>query len=765
MIKPLSITLAIAAAFPHIAAAQEEELARVVVTGSNIRTAQKEGASAVQVLSAKDLAATGKTNVADILRTISANSGNSYNEQFTGSFSAGTAGISLRGLGQKNTLILVNGKRVSSYATAQNLQDTFVDLNSLPMAAVQRIEVLKDGASSVYGSDAVAGVVNIILYKEFTGTEVSAQVGGSTEGTGQIERSASLQTGFGSLDGKGWSVVFSLDAMKRDKLQQSDVSWMRDSDFRGNANGALGWVPTNYYGTDPTKLLGGVQGPLQIKPYGAITPGKTGNVLAYNPAEFRTLIPGVERVHTSLRGTLKLNDTTEAYAEALYGYSRAEQTFSAPLTVGSGLRAWNNGLQALDTINVVLPAGHPNNPGNTPLPFNATLFDLGPRMKQDKVDFYRVLTGVKGEWQGWDYDVSLGRSESKLKETVQNFVNRYEFEKVLADGSYNFADQSQNSEAVRNRLRLSTLRPAESQLTTLDFNAAKEIAQLPAGPLGFAFGAQWRQEEMDSQTSSAVLTGTELRPAINIINGKRDVAALFSEFNIPLAQDLNLNLAGRADRYSDFGSAFSPKASVRYQAAPWLLLRGTASRGFRAPSLPEITNSTSVSYGNVIDPRDPVTPTQARGITNITVANSELAPERSKNINLGLVISPTSTSSIALDYYHIRTNGVIGTETADSIIANEAAHPEKIVRDAQGRITTLYRQYANQGDRVASGFDLDLRQRFPRTAYGSFTLNAQLSYVQKFEQPLSSGAPLTEQKELHERLLRVHPVFSLVPDH
>jgi outer membrane receptor for ferrienterochelin and colicin len=112
MIKPLSITLAIAAAFPQFAAAQEEDLARVVVTGSNIRTAQKEGASAVQVLSAKDLAATGKTNVADILRSISANSGNSYNEQFTGSFSAGTAGISLRGLGQKNTLILVNGTRL-----------------------------------------------------------------------------------------------------------------------------------------------------------------------------------------------------------------------------------------------------------------------------------------------------------------------------------------------------------------------------------------------------------------------------------------------------------------------------------------------------------------------------------------------------------------------------------------------------------------------------------------------------------------------------
>ncbi|XLZ68084.1 TonB-dependent receptor [Massilia sp. SR12] len=743
MIKPLSITLAIAAAFPQVAFAQEE-LTRVVVTGSNIRTTQKEGASAVQVITAKELAATGKVTVSDILRTISANSGNSYNEQYTGSFSAGTSGLSLRGLGQKNTLILVNGKRVSPYATAQNLQEVFVDLNSLPMAAVQRIEVLKDGASSVYGSDAVAGVVNIILYKEFTGTEVSAQVGSSTEGTGQLERSFALQTGFGSLDEKGWNVVFSIDGQKRDKLQQSDVSWLRDSDFRGNPNGTLGWVPTNYYGTsDPTKQLGGVQGPLQVKNYGDITPGKTGSVLAYNAADYRTLIPGVERLHTSLRGNLKINETTEAYAEALYGYSWAGQTFGAPLTVGSGLRAWNNGKQALDNINVLLPVGHPNNNSNAPQPFTATLFDLGARQKQDKVDFFRVLTGVKGSWNGWDYDASIARSGSKLKETVQNFVNRYEFEKVLAEGSYNFADQSKNSEAVRNRLRLSTLRPAESTLTVADFNASTELAQLPAGALGFAFGGQWRQEEMDSNTSTAVLSGTELRPAINIIKGQRQVSAAFAEFNVPVLQDLTVNLAGRADRYSDFGSAFSPKASVRYQAAPWLLLRSTVSRGFRAPSLPEITNSTSVSYGSVIDKQDPITPTQPRGITNLTVANTALAAERSNNFNVGVVLAPSSNSSVGVDFYRIRTKGVIGTESADTILANEKTHPEKVVRDAQGRILTLYRQYANQGERVATGIDIDLRHKLPKTAYGNVVLNAQISRVFKFEQPLSTGAALT----------------------
>jgi iron complex outermembrane receptor protein len=741
MFKPLATTLAIAAAFPAYTAAQELE--KVIVTGSNIRTTQKEGASAVQVISAKDIADSGKTSIAEVIRSISANSGNSYNEQYTGSFSAGTAGLSLRGIGQKNTLILVNGKRVSPYATAQDLQEVFVDLNSLPMAAVQRIEVLKDGASSVYGSDAVAGVVNIILYKEFKGTEVSAQYGGSTEGTGQHDKSAALQTGFGSLAQDGYSVVFSIDAQQRNKLQQTDVDWMRGSDFRGNANGTLAWVPTNYLNNDPTHALGGVQGPLQLQPYGAITPGKSSQVLAYNPAEYKTLIPAVSRIHSSLRGTLKLNEDTEAYAELLYSHTRADQTFGAPLTVGSGLRAWNDGKQQLDNISVVLPVGHPNNPGATPLPFTATLFDLGARTKRDSVDFYRALTGIKGTVSGWDYDVAIGRSASKLEETVQNFVNRYEFEKVLADGSYNFADQSQNSEAVRNRLRLSTLRPAESTLSTLDFNASKELAELPAGPLGFAFGAQWRREEMDSQTSTAVLSGTELRPAINIIQGTRDVAALFAEFNVPVIKDLNVNLAGRGDHYNDFGSAFSPKASVRYQAAEWLLLRGTVSRGFRAPSLPEITNSTSVSYSSVVDPRDPIAPTQARGVTNLTIANPALRPERSNNLNLGFVVAPSGNTSVGVDYYRIRTKGVIDTESADNIIANEASAPGKVVRDAQGRIVTLYRQYANQGDRLVSGIDIDLRHRVALQQWGKLTFNGQLSRVFKFEAPLAAGAPLT----------------------
>ncbi|STQ90840.1 TonB-dependent receptor [Iodobacter fluviatilis] len=746
MFKPLAIALAISAAFPAIAAeTTPNKVERVTVTGSNIRVSQKAGATAVQVISAKEIAASGKTSVSEVIRSISANSGNSYNEQFTGSFSAGTSGVSLRGLGQKNTLVLINGKRISSYATAQNLQETFVDLNSLPMAAVQRIEILKDGASSVYGSDAVAGVVNIILYSEFKGTELSAELGSSTEGTGQTEKNFSIKTGFGDFNEDNFNVVFSLDGQKRDQLDQSDVSWMKEGDFRNQSGGSLNRVITNYYDGDPTKLLGGPQGPIKLTDYGSITDGKTGQVLAYNNAPYSTLIPGIERYHAFARANLRINDDTQAYAEYLYGFSRANLTFAAPLTVSSTLRAWNNQKQALDTINNKLPVGHPNNPGTTPLDFTATLFDLGKRLKTDEVTLHRVLSGIKGTALGWDWDASLGYSQSTLEETVQNFVNRYEYEKVLKDGSYNFADQSKNSEEVRNRLRLSTLRPAKSSLITADISASSaELFELPAGSVGFATGAQFRQEKMDSRTSDAVLSGTELRPAINIIDGERKVSAVFAELNIPVIKDLNVNLAARADHYSDFGNAFSPKASARYQAADWLLLRGSASRGFRAPSLPEITQSSAVSYGAVVDPRDPIAPTKSRGVTNIIAANKDLQPERSNNFNLGFVLSPTNDSSIGLDYYNIKQSGLIGTQSGADIIANESRDPSKIVRDDKGRISTLYRQYSNMGDRETSGIDLDLRQRFNSKDYGSLKLGSQISHVLRFAEPLSTGEPLTD---------------------
>ncbi|QPF75419.1 TonB-dependent receptor [Roseateles sp. DAIF2] len=742
--KPSVLAAALAAVFLPAAQAASDEagarLERVTVTGSNILSVRREGANPVQAITDAEIRASGKTSLPELLRTITANSGNSFNEQYTGSFSAGTAGLSLRGLNQQNTLVLVNGRRVAPYATAQNMQEVFTDLNSLPLAAVRRIEVLKDGASSIYGSDAIAGVVNILLHDDYRGTELRAGLGTSTEGTGQRERSFELRHGFGDLQQQGFNFTLSLDGLKRDRLDQSDVAWLRDSDFRREPGGTLAWVPTNYLGSDATNKLGGVQGPLQLRNYGDITPGKTGSVLAYNPAQYKTLIPGVERYHGSARATWRLDENAEAYAELLLGSSRAELLFGAPLTVSSSLRAWNDRNQALDTISVQLPKGHPNYPASGSAVLNATLFDLGTRTKQDAVQFQRVLAGARGSAGRWDWGLSFLQSSSRLTETVQNFVNRYEFERVLRSGGYDFADPSRNSEAQRQALRLSTLRPASSELYSVDASASTELTRLPAGPVGFAAGLQLRHEAMDSRTSDAVLSGTELRPAINIIKGSRKVSAAFAELNLPLLSSLSLNLAARADHYSDFGSAVSPKASLRFQPLDWLLLRANLSRGFRAPSLPEITQSTGVSYGTVLDPRDPVTPNQARGVTNLTAANPKLKPERSRNLNFGLVVSPDARSKLSLDYFQIKQRDLIDTETAEFIIANEARLAGRVLRDEQGRIVSLTRQFRNQGGRSVSGFDLEGSRSFALgQGLGELVLRAQASRLLRFSQPPAEG--------------------------
>jgi len=744
-LKPSLLAAALAAVFLPTAHSQTTEpegakrLERVTVTGSNIVSLKREGANPVQVLSAADIKASGKTSLPEVLRLIAANSGNSFNEQFTGSFSAGTAGLSLRGLGQQNTLVLVNGRRVAPYATAQNMQDVFTDLNSLPLAAVRRIDVLKDGASSIYGSDAIAGVVNIVLYDDFQGTEARVGLGRSTEGTDQSERSFELRHGFGDLAREGFNLTLSFDALKRDRLDQSQVAWLRDNDFRGEPGGTLAWVATNYLGSDPTNKLGGVQGPLQLINYGDLTPGKTGTVLAYNPAAYKTLIPGAERYHGSARATWRLTEDVEAYAELLLGSSRADLIFGAPLSVSSSLRAWNDKTQSLDTISVALPKNHPNYPASGSAVLNATLFDLGTRFKQDAVQFQRVLTGARGTTGTWDWEASFTQSSSRLRETVQNFGNRYEFERALKAGSYNFADQSLNSEAQRQDLRISTLRPASAELIALDASASTELTRLPAGPLGFALGLQLRRETMDSRTSEQVLSGTELRPAINIIQGGRTVGAAFAEFNVPLLKSLSLNLAARADRYSDFGSAVSPKASLRFQPLDSLVLRANVSQGFRAPSLPEITQSTGVSYGSVIDPRDPISPTVARGVTNLTAANPNLKPERANNFNFGVVLSPDAQSQISVDYFNIRQKDLIDTETAEFIVANEARLPGRVLRDEQGRIVSLTRQFKNQGTRRVSGFDIEASRSFALGGAGRLKLKTQLSRLLQFTLPPAEG--------------------------
>lgn len=743
----LAISLAILSPLLHAqdtganAPAPDKTLDAVVVTGSNIKRSDTAGPNPVQVVTREEIERTGKSTLTDVLRSLSANAGNSYDEQYTGSFSAGSASIGLRGLSPKNTLVLVNGYRVANFGFALNTQDTFVDLNALPISAVERIEVLKDGASAVYGSDAIAGVVNIILRRNFQGIEVGGAVGGATRG-GLDEQKANLLLGFGDLEQQGWNVLFGLDLLKRERLDADERAFTRSGDFRDKPGGRLaGWSTAGgnwlLNPRQPTPFSPCPDGSV-LRPYSDFGSTLPGNACAFNAQPYKTLQPGAERIQASLSATFRLGERTELFADLLYSHNQADQIFSAPLTVGPGLRAYNPATGTLVDIPVALPVGHPNNPNGVPLPFEYTFFDLGPRLKDNTQVFYRALAGLRGQSERWDWEVAAETSQSLQREYVDNFINRYAFQRILADGSYDFLDPSRTP-APLNDLRLQTKRPGYYRLDGISAKASTSFLELPAGSIGFAWGAEFRRESLDARTSRQVLSGTELRPAINIVKGERKVSAAYAEFSVPLHQTLELQLAGRADHYDDFGNAFSPKVALRWQPLESLLLRGSFSRGFRAPSLPEIAPGQTISYGTVVDPYDPLSPGGSRGVTNVRTGNPDLDAERSKNFNIGAVWSPDADTSIGLDYYRIEQDNLIKPDNAQFIVNNPTQFPGRVIRDAQGRIQIITNQYSNQGELKTSGIDLDFSRTFRTASAGNFTLSGSWTHLLEFKQPLVAG--------------------------
>ena len=749
----LAWSIALAAPFAHAAPASAVDSASaeaaapgvtldaVQVTGSNLKRSDEAGVNPVLVIDRAQIEKSGKLTVSDLLRSLTVNSGNSFNEQYTGSFANGSAGVSLRGLSQKNTLVLVNGYRVASYGFAQNTQDNFVDLNALPLGAIERVEILKDGASALYGSDAIAGVVNLILRRKIEGVELDASYGAATQG-GIDQHGIGVRAGRGDPDRDGYSLRFSLDVFQRGQLNGDERALTKSGDYREQPGGRLaGWSTQGgaFLGNPRAPVAFDCQPGTQSRPYRDFGSPLPGTACAFNTQPFRTLIPDVERYQALVAGDVRFSDTLQGFAEILYSTSHNGAYFSAPMTVGAGLRAYDRGTGRLVDIPAVLPVGHPDNPNAVATPFEYSFLDLGARYKINKSEFSRLLFGLRGQGEVWDWDVAASHSQSEQHEYVRNFLNRYAFEQVLRDGSYDFLDPARTPAALE-ALRPSTRRPGTYRLSTLSGKVSGFPWRWRAGDVGVAAGVEFRDEAQDARTSPQVLSGTELRPAINLIDGDRRVAAAFFELSLKPWDAVEVQLAGRGDHYSDFGSAFSPKLGLRWQLDEDFLLRFNASRGFRAPSLPEIAQSTTISYGSVIDPFDPVQPGASRGVTILRAGNPDLQAERSSNLNLGLLWAPDADTSLGLDVYRIRQDDLIAPDNVQFVVSNPQSNPGRITRDAQGRLQLVENRYSNQGSLTTTGFDLEGRKVW-RAGDDTWTLDGTWTRLLSYEQPLVAGQP------------------------
>ncbi len=773
---------------PPTPPAQPQQLERVEVTGSNIKRLDKETVAPVEIITREQIERTGQPTAADVLRNLPSNLG-SFGESFSNSFAPGAAGISLRGLGQKTTLVLINGRRTAGYGYAQNLQDTFVDLNAIPTSAIERIDILKDGASAIYGSDAIAGVVNIILRKDYQGGELRANAG-FFEGKHDVRVNGAF--GFGDRAASGFNVFGTIDYYQRDLLLQSDVEFLESRDVRSKYPGgrnlqsltgggtwralnAAGTAFTNQYRaiSECSQIGGTVMTTAQainaglIQPTAANLNATTG--IGGNPAstfctfdynkQF-TALPGTKRLNSYGRATFDLSANATAYAEVGLSRTETEQTFQSTFFAGTtGLQSTPAGLRPF-TYNITFGPGASGNPFATPARYNGVLNDMGTRDSEITSTTARVLLGASYTLGDWDLDsgVTIARSDT----TTLNLNRLSKAGTSAAFGvpstpqpptpnagaigaiQYNADRPSQNSAAVRDLMRANFERAAISDLQMIDTRASTTVGSLPGGDIGLGIGFEFRREAIKDRPAAIAKGGDILGQGITATDGSRTNTSVYGELSLPFIKDLEVQAALRMDRYSDYGTSTTPKIGAKYRLTDKILVRANWGKGFRAPTLPEISPSEATFFTSVLDPEDGV----ARQVSGVFTGNPNLKAETSKSTTVGIVFEPTKDVSVAAGWYRIDWRNVVSSRSFQDIIDESCPNggaafgnapcpsTAQVLRDTTSGtngVVTILSNYENLASRVTSGVDLDGSVRFA-TDIGRISASANLTYIDSFKE-------------------------------
>jgi len=736
--------------------AQEAKIEKIEVTGSNIKRVDAEGPLPVTVITRDEIDRSAAATIGDFVRNLTTNTGGSAGDgEFNGA-AGGASGVSLRGLGMKSTLVLINGRRMANHAFSRNLQDTFVDINSIPKGAIERIEVLKDGASAIYGSDAIAGVVNFILRKDYQGGVVGLSGGRSTEG-GLGERGLNIAVGFGSLAKDKYNIFATADVFTRDMLVLSERKFIGDGDMSrfGSGNGFLSSSAGTWVSVPPQ--LGFLQGQLVQAPLGApavrraafntclgngfrqaVVPFaplvfSSGTVCANTTTPFITAFPETRRIGILTRATIELSPQLTSFTEISFA-SNESKLISQHQAVTNVTQVFDPATQGSRLFNPTIPVGNASNPFPTAYQLRYTFFDVGPREIKQNTNAYRVMTGLNGAVGVWDWEAAIGNSESKVTEEIRNQVDAIALRQAIVNNSYNFLAPTPAQTAA---LRISTQRNSISELSFADAKATTTIGKLAGGDIGFAIGLDARREAInDTPDLAAARTGRLLSTASSLTNGSRTVVAAYSEMVLPLSKVFETQIAARFDRYSDFGSALSPKIGAKWIPYNTILVRASYSRGFRAPTLTENTQTTSITTSNVSG--------QPGGVSVIFTGNPNLKPEKSESTTIGLVWEPVKNFSLSLDWYTIIQRNLVSANGISYIVANPTLFPNDIVRDSTGAITTVFDRYSNIAQVAVEGVDVEGRWQVMSGANGRLTLRAMASYLSEFQQPAAINQPNSE---------------------
>lgn len=701
---------------------------RVNVTGTNIKRVEAETASPVVTVTAGEIEQAGYQTINDFLQQIPS-AGAGLDNRFVNGFAPGAGGLNLRNLGFNSTLILVNGKRLPTYPFAQivGTAQGFQDLNSVPLALVDRVEILLDGASAIYGADAVAGVVNIITKSNFRGLEVQGGAGTSYESDGTSYQ-ASITGGWGDLTRDRWNVAVNASYFKQENVWAKDRSFNSSEDLRprGGTDGR------SSFGT-PGTLIDTVTGDRIFGPgcgpdtqYGGSSV-RAGFCRYDRPQVGTDLLPESERYGFYGTGQFAFTPSITGFIEG--GWSRNNYTshgFPAPTLDGYSTDPINNPSTG---VGLIVPVGNPYNPFPNPAELRLRTSDVGNRDIDQTSDVWRVVAGLKGTVKDWDWDVAYYYGKIETDQQNLNNVLQTSFQQVLNNGSYNFIDPSLNPQALSDSLRYTAPRAGDSKIEDVSGKISGDIYKLPAGPLSMAIGGEWRRESLSDIPDDQLKSGNTMGISASNAYGERDVSSFFTEFNIPIVKTFEADAAVRYDKYSGNGSwsGWSPKLGLRWQPTSSWLVRGTVGQAYRAPSLFETTPASQTSYTfGVTDPvlcptPDENNPNCSLDLKVATTGNPDLKPEKTDFMTAGAIFEPVAGNSVGLTYWKYRRKDEISAFTADQLLAYFPLDPLIVPRNPDGTIAQINSLPINLNETKTSGIDFTIQGRTPATAYGTVT--------------------------------------------
>jgi len=785
---------------PVLAQQSPQQKERIEVTGSSIKRIDAETALPVQIITHEDIERTGASTTEELLKTVTAVTtfGSILVSQANGTITTSQSTISLRALGSTRTLVLVNGRRVTVFGGTTS---TAVDVNSIPLAAIERIEVLKEGASSLYGSDAIAGVVNFILRKDFHGADVMVSYGAPTRSGGGTEKNITAFVGFG--DPERYNVTMGIGYKKIDEIMGSDRSFAHNINVGQNndLSSTIAFPGNILYGPNFARLASPAFP--NCGPTGIVSPFFNGNINSgqacrFENSPFLSVQPETENKFAMLNARLRLTSQVDAYFEG--GFTRNEVRYHTqpvpiaentqlPLTnpyvpfinnliatqyptLAAGLRRFatlGDTLVLLPTTSPFYPTAFVSSlglPTNQPIAFRYRDFVQGLRFTEDAADTSRVLAGVKGTVGAWDFDSGLLYSESKAK---SNLISGYPltsaFLELLDTGVINpfgpTTDPTALAAADATQFH-GTVYSSKTSMTSIDAKLSRELFQLAGGPVGIAVGGELREEKFVFDPSEAFQVGDIGGFGGNVlgIDRKRHVSSVYTEVAAPIFRSFEADLGVRYDNYQNIGSTTNPKISFRWTPNQQLLVRGSVGSGFRAPSLTDLYQPQAASV-TANGTRDPLRcPNPATGLpadcnnqfATITGGNPDLKPEKSLSRTLGFIFEPSREFSLGIDAFWIGlkdsiTVGGLSPAFILSSAANAQQFSSFIVRGAPdgnasglGPIVGILATTSNLFKQYVAGYDVNVLWRVFKSGNRSVVLRLDGTYLSAFDQQNPDGS-------------------------